>query len=262
MDKNKLKVVILGSGTSTGVPVISCSCSICKSEEQYNKRLRSSLLVIDQDQGQNILIDTSPDMRQQLLQQKIDHLDHVLFTHTHADHLHGFDDLRAVCFRREDPLTCWLEQEHFDDIKKRFSYLFQTTGYSGTKASLKYHIIRSPSSFHLGPLEVEHISLPHGHTTSTAYRMGSFAYATDFKSFPEEYVRQWQGKIQVMVASGLHFETHHSHSSISETIELFRALEVKKGIITHLSHKIDYQKDSKKLPKNISLAYDGMVLHI
>lgn len=257
-----LHVTILGSGTSTGVPVIGCPCAICASTEAGNKRLRSSiLLTLPNDLG-HIVVDTTTDFRTQMLRAKVKHLEVVLFTHTHADHCHGFDDLRAFFFHSRRPVNCYLSPEHLQELQERFSYAFHNSGYHGTAPQTRIHTFTDEVPFPLLGLEVDPVRLPHGHTHTYAFRFGNFAYATDFKCFPPETIARWRGKIHTMVASGLHFRPHATHSSIPETIELFKALEVKRGIITHLSHEVDYQRDQAQLPSYVELAYDEMTFSV
>lgn len=257
-----LKVTILGSGTSTGVPVIGCPCEVCCSPLAFNQRSRSSLLLTRLDTAENLVIDTSPDFRWQILQAKVQSLEHVLYTHTHADHCHGFDDLRAFYFHSRKPVHCYLGHEDLKDLRRRFSYAFHDSGYLGTAPQVETHAITHEKSFEAMGLRIEPLLLPHGSVSTTAFRFGSFAYATDFKSFPPEALARWKGKVKTMVASGLRFRPHQTHSSIDETIALFNQLGVEKGIITHLSHEVDYKRDSKRLPRHVAFAYDGLTFEV
>ena len=256
-----LKVTILGSGTSTGVPVIGCDCAICQSTDPKNNRLRSSILLEDQDTQETILVDTTPDLRQQALRAKLKQLDTVFYTHTHADHCNGFDDLRMFFFKRKKPIECWLLTEHIAEIKQRFFYAFQETGYLGTVPQIKLKTYEN-APLRLGKTLIEYAVLPHGHMNTACFKFGNFCYATDFKSFPEEVVQRWKGRIHTMVASGLRFKDHLTHSTIPETLHLFERLGVKKGIITHLSHDVDHLKDCSHLPTNVSFGYDGMIIDV
>ncbi len=196
-----------------------------------------------------------------MLRERVTHLDGVLMTHTHADHCHGFDDLRAFYFWNHRAIPVWMAHAHVQDFQKRFPYLFQKTGYLGTVALISLHTL-SQGAFQIEGVPIEHTELPHGSTVSTAYRIGSFAYATDFQFFPDAVIEAWKGKIHTMVASGLRFQPHPTHSSIPETIELFRRLGVKRGILTHLTHDVEYVRDSIGLPAGVELAYDGMTIDL
>lgn len=209
----------------------------------------------------NVVIDTTPDFRTQMLNHKVMHLEHVLFTHTHADHCHGFDDLRAFYFFSKKPVNCWLSKQHADDFRSRFSYVFQNTGYLGTKPQVIVHEF-DKGRFSIGNLDVEVVTLVHGSDRTSAYRFGSFAYATDFKVFSQEIIDRWQDKLDVIIASGVGFDPHPTHSSVPETVDLFKKLKVKKGIVTHLSHSVDHEPVQATLPENVELAYDGMTFKV
>lgn len=256
MKDTTIQVTVLGSGTSTGVPVIACQCSVCLSKSPFNKRTRASILITDGN-GKNLVVDTSPDFRTQILRHDVRHLEYVLYTHTHADHCHGLDDLRAFYFFHKVPVECWIATRHVRELRERFAYVFHETGYMGTKPQIHLNEIKS-SHFKVGDFEVEMVEVPHGNDLTSAYRIGSFAYATDFKEFPQKVIDMWKGKVKYMIASGIGFKEHPTHSSVPETIKLFEKLEVSKGVITHLSHSIDYERDKVQLPTHVEYAYDGM----
>lgn len=259
--ESSFEIKVLGSGTSTGVPVVGCDCPICKSTNSYNKRTRSSIYLFDKKNNKKILIDTTPDLRMQLLSNDITSLDYVLFTHTHADHCHGLDDLRPLFFKQKTPIKAFATDQHKNEIKERFSYAFKETGYSGIKPQLTF-LTSEELKKEFQNLDFDYASLPHGSTESTLYKFGSFIYATDFKTFPKELLQRWRNKIKLMIASGAMYKTHPSHSSIPETIKLFEKLSVPEAYITHLSHVVDHLPDSKKLPSHIKFAYDGMTLDL
>lgn len=258
---NSLTVTILGSGTSTGVPVIGCRCAVCKSPDPKNNRTRAAVMITDAAQ-RHIIIDTGPEFRLQMLREDVSSLEAVLYTHLHADHCHGFDDLRAFYFQSGKPINCYLTQELIDEMKIRFAYAFEKTGYLGTRPQVDIHVVKDYQPFTIGDVEVESFGVEHGDVTTSVFRLNRFAYATDFKRFTERQIQAWRGKISVMVASGIHFGAHKTHSVIPETLELFKQLGVERGVITHLSHDVDYLRDAGRLPDNVVFAYDGMRIDV
>ena len=255
------KVTILGCGTSTGVPTIGCHCFVCSSTNPKNKRLRSSILITRLRDGKNLVVDTTPDFRMQMLRERVDRLDAVLYTHTHADHCHGFDDLRAFYFHTHQPVPCYIAPDHLPDLKARFSYAFESTGYDGHTPQVD--LIELKENFSIwDDFEIEVVRLQHGHVKTAGFRFGSFAYITDFKVIPEEVFTLWAGKVKTMVASGLRFKSHNTHSLIPETIEVFRRLQVERGIITHMAHEVEFERDSKDLPPGVELGFDGLSFEV
>lgn len=257
-----LQVEILGCGTSTGVPVLGCPCGVCLSDQPRNQRWRTSI-AIKTPSGQDLVVDTGPEFRLQALRAGITNLQRVLYTHIHADHVHGFDDLRGLYFNSQRPITCWLHPDYIKELKHRFHYAFEDTGYLGGRPEI--HLTPLPEEsgqFSIGDMEVETFLVPHGNARTNVFRFGSFAYATDFKSFTDEAIRAWRGKVHTMIASGLRWKEHKTHSTIPETLELFRLLDVERGIITHMSHDVEYFNDSTKMPEGVELAYDGMKISV
>lgn len=253
------KAIILGSGTSTGVPVIGCDCKVCLSPQLEDKRLRASIALTD---GSNwLVIDTGPDFRLQILRAGIKSMAAILYTHTHADHCHGFDDVRAFGFKNAHPIPCYLHALHKQDFYTRFSYAFEETAYMGSKPQVEIRTIPD-GKFKIGGLIVEPMVLPHGGFEVCGFRFGRFAYVTDFKGFNRQNMAKWRKKVDIMVASGIHFGRHPAHNTIPETCELFRELGVKRGIITHLSHRVSHFADQPKLPAGIEFAFDGMAIDL
>jgi phosphoribosyl 1,2-cyclic phosphate phosphodiesterase len=257
-----MKITILGSGTSTGVPVLGCSCNVCMSPSTFNKRWRASIL-IQTSQGQNIVVDTGPEFRLQALRAGIRTLQHVIYTHIHADHLHGFDDLRGLYFNSGKPIDIFLDRDYVAELRHRFHYAFEDTGYLGGRPKL--NLIELPHDFEsmsIAGVDVETARMPHGNVTTNVIKIGRFLYATDFKYFTDEAVRKWRDEIDVMIATGLRWDEHKTHSTISETIDLFKRLRVRRGILTHLSHQVDYERDSPKISGAAEFAYDGMSIEL
>jgi phosphoribosyl 1,2-cyclic phosphate phosphodiesterase len=257
-----LVVKILGSGTSTGVPVLGCSCRVCLSGDPKNQRWRASIAF--QSAGKHpVVVDTGPEFRLQALRAGISTLQHVFYTHLHADHCHGFDDLRGLYFNSQKSIHCWLHPEGIRELRHRFHYAFEDTGYLGGRPDIQLHALpENHGVVSLGDYEVETFLVPHGNAMSNILRIGSFAYATDFKTLPDAVIRAWKGRIHTMVASGLRWREHKTHSTIGETLEIFQALGVERGVITHINHEIDYHQDQLKMPSGVELAWDGMELVI
>lgn len=249
------RVVILGSGTSTGVPVIGCDCSVCTSTDVRNHRTRAAIFI--EINEKKFLIDCGPDFRQQMLANRLHALDAVFLTHTHADHCHGIDDLRVLSFRSKKKLPFWLPAIYEEELKQRFSYIFTDSGYLGTTPQLNLKPI-DEGIYHQGGVEFEMRFLPHGHMQTAAYRFGSLAYMTDFKSAPDSLIQEWRPKVNTLVVSGIRWDKEHpTHSLIPESLEIAEKLEVNKAVITHLAHNVDYN-EQKRLPDWAEYGYDGL----
>ena len=208
-----------------------------------------------------IVIDTGPDFRQQMLREGVRDLRYVLYTHTHADHCHGFDDLRAFYFRHREPVHCYIAERFVADFRSRFAYAFEDTGYLGTRPQVVLRPFRD-EPFELAGLLIEPVALPHGHFYTSGFRIGRFAYVTDYKSMPDPVVTRWTDQLALMVASGIHFGTHKTHATIPETLELFERLKVKQGVITHLGHEVDARASRSKLPGHVRFAVDGLKIEV
>jgi phosphoribosyl 1,2-cyclic phosphate phosphodiesterase len=240
------------------VPVLGCDCSVCKCGLARNSRTRSSI-AISWDNHSWLVVDTGPEFRLQALAAGIKVVGGVLYTHVHADHCNGFDDLRAFSFDRPIKIPCYVDREVITDFRSRFSYVFEQTGYKGAKPLIDL-IEMNDKEIEVVGKKIEVIRLPHGHVTSCAFRLGRFLYATDFKGFTLEQIEYLTGKIDVMIASGIHFGKHSAHSTIPETMDLFEKIGVKRGILTHLSHEVDYYRDRSLLTGLSEFAYDNMTI--
>jgi phosphoribosyl 1,2-cyclic phosphate phosphodiesterase len=250
----------LGTGASSGVPLIGCQCSVCRSVFPFNKRLRSSgLLMID---GKNFLIDVGPDFRQQALMHHIDRLHAVLITHPHADHIAGIDDLRAYYFLQHSKLPCLLSQETFDEIRNRFPYLLQSAEGASISAQLAFHIL--PNDF--GEMLFE--GVPMGYLTYfqagmkvTGFRFGNFAYVSDIRTYEEKIFESLEG-VEILVLSALRDEPTPMHFSIEEAIAFSRKAKAKTTYFTHIAHDVDHEVVQKALPTDFYLSYDGLEIEI
>lgn len=197
-----------------------------------------------------------------MLRAQVKSLAYVLYTHIHADHCHGFDDLRMFAFsKRDSPITCYMDAAFIPEFKERFRYAFTTNAYYGTLPQVDLQEIPT-DRFTVAGLEIESVRLPHGNVMTNAFRIGSFAYATDFKSFSADVIARWQNKIETMIISGVQFRPHKTHSSVPESIAVLEALGVKRGFITHLSHEVDYREHRSQLPAFVDFAHDGLVIEL
>jgi phosphoribosyl 1,2-cyclic phosphate phosphodiesterase len=250
----------LGTGASGGVPLIGCTCAVCRSSSPFNKRLRSAgLFTID---GSRYLIDAGPDFRQMALKYRIDHLQGVMLTHTHSDHIAGIDDLRAYYFLEHKKLPCLLSQETFDQIKTRFPYLMESSKGKSTPAQLDFHIL--PSDFgqiDFEGLRVEYMSYFQLEMKVTGFRVGSFAYVSDIRTFSEEIFDRLEG-VEILVLSALRHESTAMHFSIEEAIEFSRRVGAKTTYFTHIAHDLDHETAQKTLPKGFHLSYDGLEIEL
>lgn len=247
-----MKITILGCGTSTGVPMVGCSCRVCSSGDPRDKRSRASILIRHQER--NILVDTSTDLRTQALRQGINAIDAVLFTHAHADHVNGIDDLRGFYFSHRNIVPCYGSAGTLKILQSGFRYIFQEHECSGYAPLLTAHEISAP--FELFGLKIIPVPLIHGKTASLGYRIGSFAYLTDCSAIPESSMELLHG-LQLLVIDGLRWSGHPFHFNIEGAIAATRKLSVPRIVLTHLTHETAYS-DRGKLPAGVEFAYDGL----
>jgi len=250
-----LRLTVLGSGTSTGVPVLGCHCAVCSSSDPRNNRTRCSVLL--EWSGRKVLIDTATDFRQQALREGIEQIDSVLFTHAHADHVHGIDDLRTFTLRTGNAIPAYADRGVLDRLKGLFSYIFSESDAPGYRPRLQVNEVVGP--FDLFGQTVVPIPLLHGPGESLGYRVGNLAYIVDCSALPESSWRLLQG-VEVLVIDALRFREHESHFSISEAIEVAKKLRVPRTLLTHLTHDIDYPRHTTGLPDGVEFAYDGQTL--
>lgn len=248
-----MKITILGCGTSTGVPVIGCKCGICTSNNPKDKRTRTSALITINNK--NILIDTSTDLRQQALANNIHRIDAVIYTHPHADHIHGIDELRSFNMVQREKIPCYGNDFTIKRIKEMFNYIFTTDEKESWTPELE--IFKISSTFDLFGVKIQPIEVLHGKLNIFGYRIENFAYVTDCSSMPDESKKQLKG-LEVLALGALRHKPHPTHFSIQQAMELVQELKPKRTILTHLSHNIGFDETNKSLPDGIELAYDGM----
>jgi phosphoribosyl 1,2-cyclic phosphate phosphodiesterase len=253
-----LKLTFLGTGTSSGVPMIACSCAVCSSPDKKDKRLRSSILV--QSEKTTLVVDTTPDFRYQMLREKVKQLDAVLFTHPHKDHIAGLDDVRAFNYFQEQPMQVYANQMTIDALMREFAYAFADKKYPGVP-NLELNTI-DIEPFVIGDIPITPIMVWHLKMPVFGFRFGSFTYITDANRIDEaEKEKIWGSKI--IVLNALRMEKHISHYALDEAIELVQELKVPEAYFTHISHQLGKQEDVEKtLPEGIHLGYDGLVLNV
>jgi phosphoribosyl 1,2-cyclic phosphate phosphodiesterase len=253
-----LKITFLGTGTSQGVPVIGCRCEVCQSLDFRNKRLRTSIHV--EISGQSFVVDTGPDFRQQMLRENVERLDAVLFTHAHRDHTAGLDDVRAYNFMQNSDMPVYGRQEVLDQLKMEFAYAFAKDAYPGLPRITLNQIDERPFAVNgvtVTPLPVLHLHLP-----VLGFRFGNFSYITDANVIPEETLMRLKGT-EVLVLNALQIEHHVSHFNLDEALKMIARIGPAKAYLIHISHKLGlHSAVEKKLPHNVSLAYDGLQIEL
>lgn len=258
-----MRLTFLGTGTSFGVPQVGCRCAVCRSPDPRDRRTRSSVMV-ESEKGARVLVDTSPELRLQLVANRVDRVDAVFFTHDHADHTHGLDDIRALSMLRDAPLPLYGSRETLESLTRKFSYIFDDNvrplpGTSKPEAQL--NVVEPGQSLRVADLDVVVATVPHGHAEVLAYRFGPLAYITDAKSVPAETIEVMRGA-RVLVLNALLRTSHPTHLSISEAIEVAREIGAERTYFTHLTHETSHADLEAELPAGISPAFDGLTIRI
>ena len=250
-----MNILLLGSGTSTGIPSLCCTCDVCRSANPKNKRLRSSILVRN---GRNhLLIDTSTDLRQQCLVNNITHINQVLYTHHHADHVNGIDELRSFNHFNNTVIPCYGNKNTIHEIRKNFNYIFNgTTQVGGGLPRLTLQAINR-ETFSLGGISITPLDIIHGKLTILGYKLNNCAYITDCSRIPSE-TKDRLKNLDILILNALGFDPHPTHFSLSQALEAVEELKPKRAIFTHINHKFDHETVLKGLPKGVELAFDGM----
>lgn len=252
-----MKVTMLGCATSTGVPIVGCNCSVCVSDNPKNKRTRSSIFI--QKNDINILIDSSTDLRLQALNNNITRINAVLYTHSHADHTHGMDDLRTFNFINRMEISCFGNELAVNNIKSNFKYVFDDVPSAGGKPRLIFSTINKKFKFE--SVEIIPIDINHANWIILGYRIGNMAYLTDCSGIPFKSVKKLQN-LDLLILGALRYSPHAAHFSVEQAIEVINMLKPKKAVLTHMGHELDYKILKKQLPKNIVPGYDGMKFNI
>ncbi len=254
-----MNITILGCGSSTGVPVIGCRCAVCTSANPKNTRTRASILWT-LDNGKRILVDTSPDLREQALRHDLTTVDSIIMTHAHADHCHGMDEVRSFNYHRDDYIDYYANAATMADIKARFAYVFREhhRSHGWYKPCLIPHEVTAGTHKICGE-DVTLFNQQHGKGTTLGIRIGNAAYTTDANALDEAAFDALEG-IEVWVVDCLRLTPAPTHAHLDITLEWIERVEPKRAILTHMAHEIDYDEVSAMLPEHIVLAYDGMMI--
>ncbi len=251
-----MRITFLGTGTSNGIPVIGCDCAVCSSNDPRDKRTRTSA-VVDAN-GKTILIDTSPELRLQSVANDLSRIDAVLYTHAHADHVAGFDDLRNFNYINQAPLDVHADTLTARLIRDRFSYAFENPfPFFGGKPDLNLHVFDGP--FVAAGVEIVPFQVGHGRWTVNGFRFGPLAYLTDAKVVPEAAIDTMRGA-DILVINALRDRPHPVHLSIPEALAIIAEVKPRQAYLTHLSHDVSHAELDSRLPENVRVAYDGLVV--
>ena len=252
-----MKLTFLGTGTSQGVPVIACHCRVCRSGDIRDSRLRTSALLTVDDR--NILFDIGPDFRQQMLREKVEHIDAILITHAHRDHVAGLDDIRSFNYVQHRKMEVYLNAEARHAIERDYHYIFEPHQYPGLPEA-NLHTVEGP--FTVGDIPVMPIKAMHKDLPVLGFRIGELAYITDANYIAPEEMAKLQG-VKVLVINALRKEKHFSHYCLSEALEIIGKVAPERAFLTHMSHEMGLHAEiSAELPAGVQLAYDGLTIEV
>lgn len=254
----QLDITLLGTGTSHGIPVIGCECPVCNSTDPRNQRYRCSALL--RYQGRSVLVDTATELRLQAIRAGMRDLDALLFTHSHADHVGGLDDVRVFSERRGAPIPVFGDQACLEDIRRRFAYIFtETVQRGGGKPRLELTPIHGP--FDLLGLPVQPVPVFHGLLPVLGYRFGPMAYVTDCNRIPRESMGMLRD-LDVLVLDALRHRPHSTHFTVAEALGVIEELRPARAYLTHMTHDLEHEATNADLPPGVELAYDGLTLSV
>lgn len=249
-------LTVLGSGTSMGVPTIGCNCAVCHSTDPHDRRTRPSVMV--SYSGRHVLIDTTPDFREQALREHITHLDAVIYTHTHADHILGIDDLRPLSFaHKPNRLPLYATPDGAEFMRNMFKYIFEANYKFGGLPRVELLPINGP--LELFGARFEPVTVIHGETPILGFRFGSAAYLTDHSDVPAETLEKLRG-LDILFLDALRHTPHPTHSTVERSLKIVDELKPKRAFFTHICHDLPHEATNAALPPNVRLAYDGMKL--
>jgi phosphoribosyl 1,2-cyclic phosphate phosphodiesterase len=254
-----MRLLVLGCGTSTGVPLPGCSCAVCTSTDPKNRRDRTSALITGDD-GYTVLIDASTDMRHQCLRWNVTDVRAVFFTHAHSDHVCGIDDLRCFNYVHNQIIPCYMTPPTAAEVTQRFDYIFSPDQKyeGGGLAKLRVEPFNNGDIISIGSISFQTFPLRHGHWEVSGFRIGELGYATDCKVVPPSSIQLLKG-VRYLILDGLREgPSHPTHLTINEAIAVAQQIGAEKTFLTHMTHSVDYQEVSRKLPEGVELCYDGM----
>jgi phosphoribosyl 1,2-cyclic phosphate phosphodiesterase len=254
-----IRLTVLGSGTSAGVPTIGCRCPVCTSEDPRDNRLRPSVLL--RFNGRAIVIDTTPDFRQQALRSGLERLDAVLLTHAHADHIMGLDDTRPFNFRQKGEIPVYGSGETIAIVERVFAYIFSATSPESWVPKLRTHAFDPDQPLDLFGQSIRPVRLMHGKGTVFGFRIGDLAYLTDHSEIPEESLQVLEG-LDVLFLDALRHKPHPTHSTVERSLKYVEQLKPRRAFFTHISHDLPHERTESMLPEAVHLAYDGLELEI
>ena len=258
MAAEPFSITVLGSGTSVGVPTIGCHCAVCSSADPRDNRLRPSVYIKYRDRG--ILIDTTPDFRQQVLRAHIERVDAILFTHSHADHVMGLDDVRPFNFKQGGVIPIYGSGETIENIKHCFRYIFDTRFSESSVPRLTTNVFDG-APFELFGLEITPIRLCHGRGTVHGFRFGPAAYLTDHSEIPQDSMVQLGG-LDVLFLDALRHKPHPTHSTVERSLQTVESLAPRRAFFTHICHDLPHARTEEQLPPHVRLAYDGLEIAV
>ena len=252
-----MQLIMLGVGSSAGTPVVGCQCATCLSDNPKNKRLRCSA-AINTDNGEVILVDTGPDLRAQALRAGLNRADAVLYTHTHADHLHGIDDLRAFCQVQKKQIPLYGKPDAMQHIQAKFGYAIREAGDFWDLPVLSLNPITDP--FEVLGIKITPIPVRHGYSDILGYRIGNLAYLTDVSDIPETSLALLHG-LEVLMLDCLRYQPHYTHINVEQSIAYAGLINARNSYLIHMTHDLEYEKLSAELPDDMYVAYDGLKLN-
>ncbi|HTG61105.1 MAG TPA: MBL fold metallo-hydrolase [Terriglobia bacterium] len=252
-----MRLTFLGTGTSTGVPTLTCECPVCLSSDPRDKRTRPSVLL--EYDGRAVVIDTTPDFRQQALRARMRRLDAVVFTHEHADHILGLDDVRVFYFRQHVPIPIYADSRTMESIRRVYKYIFDQSYAYGGIARLDPQLIDGP--FDLWGERLIPVPVVHGDLPVLGFRFGHAAYVTDFSAIPEPTLPLLED-LDVLILDALRHKPHPTHSSVEQSLGLVERVQPRRAFFTHIAHELGHEETNATLPPHVRLAYDGLVLDL